>query len=249
VTKGDGFQSLKALLPPPSRRALVLIDPPYEDKQDYKKVKDTLADSLIRFPGGTYAVWYPLLQRMESREFADKLKQLQCNDWLNVVLTTHTPMPDGFGLHSSGMFILNPPYTLEPMLKEVMPWLVKALGKDSGARFTLESGKPLPVGKSIRTRTPLARPGVGEAAGSLRAGSGRPGGRPGASTSAAFNAKPAFGGKPAAGAKPGFGAKAAPAGPAAGVKPAPAKPARAKPAAGDTPVVARNVGPRRSGTR
>jgi 23S rRNA (adenine2030-N6)-methyltransferase len=180
---------------------------------------------------------------MESREFADKLKQLQCNDWLNVVLTTHTPMPDGFGLHSSGMFILNPPYTLEPMLKEVMPWLVKALGKDSGARFTLESGKPLPVGKSIRTRTPLARPGVGEAAGSLRAASGRPGGRPGASTSAPFNAKPGFGPKPA------FGAKAAPAGQAAGAKPAPAKPARAKPAAGDTPTVARNVGPRRSGTR
>ncbi|ELX09495.1 putative external-DANN catabolic protein [Janthinobacterium sp. HH01] len=156
VTRGDGFQALKALLPPPSRRALVLIDPPYEDKQDYKKVKDTLAEALVRFPTGTYAVWYPLLQRMESRQFADKLKQLQCSDWLNVVLTTNTPMPDGFGLHSSGMFILNPPYTLEPMLKEVMPYLVKVLGKDSGARFTLESGKPTGT-RNTAVRRPVSR--------------------------------------------------------------------------------------------
>jgi 23S rRNA (adenine2030-N6)-methyltransferase len=141
INRGDGFASLKALLPPPSRRALVLIDPPYEDKQDYKKTKDALAEALGRFPTGTYAVWYPLLQRMESRQFADKLKQLPAATWLNVVLTIKKPMPDGIGgLHSSGMFILNPPYTLEPMLKEVMPWLVKALGQDAGARFTLESG-------------------------------------------------------------------------------------------------------------
>ncbi|NRR32379.1 23S rRNA (adenine(2030)-N(6))-methyltransferase RlmJ [Oxalobacteraceae bacterium] len=151
ITRGDGFQALKALLPPPSRRALVLIDPPYEDKMDYRKVKDTLADALVRFPTGTYAVWYPLLQRMESRQFADKLKQLPCTTWLNVVLTTHTPMPDGFGLHSSGMFILNPPYTLEPMLKEIMPYLVKVLGKDSGARFVLETGTPT-TGRNTGTR-------------------------------------------------------------------------------------------------
>lgn len=142
ITKGDGFLGLKALLPPPSRRGLVLIDPPYEDKMDYRKVKDTLADALVRFATGTYAVWYPVLQRMESRQFADKLKQLPAASWLNVTLTTNTPMPDGFGLHSSGMFVLNPPYTLEPMLREVMPYLVKVLGKDAGAKFTLESGTP-----------------------------------------------------------------------------------------------------------
>jgi 23S rRNA (adenine2030-N6)-methyltransferase len=142
ITRGDGFLGLKALLPPPSRRGLVLCDPPYEDKMDYRKVKDMLADALGRFPSGTYAVWYPVLQRMESRQFADKLKQLPASDWLNVTLTVNTPMPDGFGLHSSGMFILNPPYTLEPMLKEVMPYLVKVLGKDEGAKFTLETGTP-----------------------------------------------------------------------------------------------------------
>ena len=140
IERGDGFHALKTLLPPPSRRALVLIDPPYEDKQDYRKVRDALDDALVRFPSGTYAIWYPVLQRMESRQFADKLKRLPAKDWLNVTLTVSTPGPDGFGLHSSGMFILNPPYTLEPMLRQVMPYLVQVLGKDAGATFVIEKG-------------------------------------------------------------------------------------------------------------
>jgi 23S rRNA (adenine2030-N6)-methyltransferase len=143
ISKADGFQALKALLPPPSRRALVLIDPPYEDKGDYKRVKDTLQDALVRFATGTYAVWYPVLQRMESRQLPDKLKRLTAGGWLNATLTISTPGPDGFGLHSSGMFVLNPPYTLEPILREVLPYLVSALGRDSGAGFTLESGTTL----------------------------------------------------------------------------------------------------------
>lgn len=140
IEHGDGFNSLKALLPPPSRRALVLIDPPYEIKDDYKRVRDALDEALGRFPAGVFAVWYPVLQRMESRQFADRLKRLPAKEWLNVTLTIQTPTPDGTGLHSSGMFILNPPYTLEPMLREVMPYLVRVLGKDAGARFTIEKG-------------------------------------------------------------------------------------------------------------
>lgn len=143
INKDDGFTGLKALLPPPSRRGLVLVDPPYEVKDDYRKVKDMLADALTRFPTGTYAVWYPVLQRMESRELPDKLKRLQGKDWLNVTLSIGGPSPDGFGLHSSGMFIINPPWTLEPMLREMMPFLVKALARDEQARFTLETGAPV----------------------------------------------------------------------------------------------------------
>lgn len=140
INRGDGFEGLKALLPPPSRRGLVLIDPPYEVKDDYRRVRDTLKDALSRFATGTYAVWYPVLQRMESRQMPDKLKRLPCNGWLNVTLSISGPTPDGFGLHSSGMFVINPPWTLEPMLREIMPYLVKALGVDAGARFTLETG-------------------------------------------------------------------------------------------------------------
>lgn len=153
VERADGFSGLKALLPPPTRRGLVLIDPPYEVKDDYRRVKDTLVDALARFATGTYAVWYPLLQRMESRQLPDKLKRLPCKDWLNVSLSIGTPEPDGFGLKSSGMFVLNPPWTLEPMLRELMPFLTQALAQDSGARFVIESGSgapPTPL-RSART--------------------------------------------------------------------------------------------------
>jgi 23S rRNA (adenine2030-N6)-methyltransferase len=150
VHRGDGFDGLKALLPPPSRRGLVLIDPPYEDKNDYRRVKDTLKDALTRFATGTYAIWYPVLQRMEARQMPEKLKQLPANGWLNVTLSISAPMPDGFGLNSSGMFVINPPWTLEPTLREIMPYLVATLGKDSGAGFTLESGDTVPVNTGTR---------------------------------------------------------------------------------------------------
>jgi 23S rRNA (adenine2030-N6)-methyltransferase len=142
IEQGNGFLGLKALLPPPSRRALVLIDPPYEDKNDYRSVVTTLSDALTRFATGTYAVWYPVLNRMESRQMPEKLKRLPGSDWLNVTLSISTPSPDGFGLHSSGMFVINPPWTLEATLREVMPYLVEVLGADAGAGYTLETGQP-----------------------------------------------------------------------------------------------------------
>lgn len=141
VYRGDGFQGLKALLPPPSRRGLVLIDPPYEDKRDYTHVAQVLADALTRFPTGTYAVWYPVLHRNESRQLPERLKRLGAKSWLNVTLAIHGPAPDGFGLHNSGMFILNPPWTLEAQLKEVMPYLIEVLGEDDSAEYLLESGE------------------------------------------------------------------------------------------------------------
>jgi 23S rRNA (adenine2030-N6)-methyltransferase len=138
VQKSDGFAALKALLPPPPRRALVLIDPPYEEKQDYKRVVEALQEGLKRFANGTYAVWYPCLQREEAERLPDKLKRLPVKSWLHVALHVQTPSADGFGMHGSGMFILNPPWTLHATLQEVMPKLVALLGQDAGARFVLE---------------------------------------------------------------------------------------------------------------
>jgi 23S rRNA (adenine2030-N6)-methyltransferase len=150
IQHDDGFESLKSLLPPPSRRGLVLIDPPYEVKEDYRRVKQTLEDALKRFATGTFAIWYPALQRMESRQLPEKLKRLPGNGWLNVTLSVSGPAPDGFGLRSSGMFIINPPWTLEAQLRQVMPYLVSVLGTDKDAGFTLESGSTQPVDTGTR---------------------------------------------------------------------------------------------------
>lgn len=135
----DGFAGIKALLPPPQRRAVILIDPPYEEKKDYQRVVEMLKDSLVRFATGTYIIWYPLLQRPEPQQMVDKLKKLPLKNWLHVSLTVHTPSIDGFGMHGSGLFIANPPYTLPQLLVETMPILLEKLGMDEGADYVLES--------------------------------------------------------------------------------------------------------------
>jgi len=139
VQAGDGFAGLQALLPPPSRRALALIDPSYEDKGDYRRVLAALRDALKRFRPGVYAVWYPQVQRRESREFPQQLRQLQEKDWLHVTLTVKKPAKDGFGLHGSGMFVLNPPWLLPKALQHVLPYLAGVLAQDAAAAFSIES--------------------------------------------------------------------------------------------------------------
>lgn len=140
VQKTDGFAGLKAFLPPPPRRALVLIDPPYEVKEDYLRVFDTLEDALRRFATGIYALWYPCLQRPQARQLPERLRQLPVANWLQVELHIAQPAADGFGMHGSGLFILNPPWTLADTLRSTLPTLVTLLGQDKHARFLLEQG-------------------------------------------------------------------------------------------------------------
>ncbi|HUX23553.1 MAG TPA: 23S rRNA (adenine(2030)-N(6))-methyltransferase RlmJ [Burkholderiales bacterium] len=135
---GDGFAGLQAVLPPPSRRALVLIDPSYEDKGDYRRVLAALRDAQKRFRPGVYAVWYPQVQRRESRQFPEQLKRLQDKDWLHATLTVKKPVAGGLGLHGSGMFILNPPWLLPKALDLALPWLARVLAQDAAAGFSLE---------------------------------------------------------------------------------------------------------------
>jgi 23S rRNA (adenine2030-N6)-methyltransferase len=134
----DGFAGLKGQIPPVTRRAVVLIDPSYEDKQDYRKVMETLKDALMRFPTGCYMVWYPQILRREAQEMVRQLERLPLKNWLHVSLTVRKPSPDGLGLHGSGMFVVNPPYTLKAALNPAMPWLIQALGQDDRAVYRLE---------------------------------------------------------------------------------------------------------------
>jgi len=139
ITDGDGFAGLKALLPPPPRRALVLIDPSYETTGDYVAVVKALQDTLKRFATGTYALWYPLLAKRESHQLPGRLKNLGAPNWLHATLEVKAPAKDGIGLHGSGMFIINPPWTLEKTLHDTLPDLTAILAQGDGARYTLES--------------------------------------------------------------------------------------------------------------
>lgn len=141
VEHADGFAGLKALLPPPTRRALVLIDPAYEEKRDYERVIQALKEGLQRFPTGIYLLWYPQLTRLEAHDLPARLKRLPAENWLHVTLRVRTPTSDGFGMHGSGLFVVNPPWTLETVLRETMPYLLAVLGQNDGAGFSLESSQ------------------------------------------------------------------------------------------------------------
>ena len=139
VRCADGFAALKSLLPPPDRRAVVLLDPSYELKTDYAALRNTLSDALTRFAVGTYAVWYPVLQRRESHLLPQQLRRIAGQaDWLDVRMQVREPDASGFGLLGSGMFLINPPWTLHATLRDLLPWLTGVLGQFQGAHFSLE---------------------------------------------------------------------------------------------------------------
>ncbi len=138
IQQTDGFAGLRAVLPPVTRRALVLIDPSYEMKEDYRAVVHALEESQRRFATGMYAVWYPCLSRRESQTLPERLKASALGDWLDVQFHIDAPGQGALGLQGSGMFILNPPWTLPTLLKETLPFLSKHLDQTGRARYHLE---------------------------------------------------------------------------------------------------------------
>jgi 23S rRNA (adenine2030-N6)-methyltransferase len=127
----NGFTNLKAYLPPPSRRGLILIDPSYEDKADYFEVLKTLQAAIQRFSTGVYLIWYPILSRLDAKEFPDRLKKLCAGHklpWLQAELRikSHTET----GLSASGMWIINPPWQLKESLEVDLPILQSILEID-----------------------------------------------------------------------------------------------------------------------
>ena len=151
VLREDGFEGLKKFLPPPSKRALVLCDPSYEIKSDYARVTEMVADSLKRFATGTYVVWYPIIPRPEAHDVPKKLKTLATKAgkaWLNATLTVKNSKlitdSEGSverpGLPASGMFVINPPFTLKAALQAALPQMAVALAQDQHAAYSLDSG-------------------------------------------------------------------------------------------------------------
>lgn len=134
----DGFEGLKGQVPPSSRRAVVLMDPSYEGHGDYSRVIAALREAIERFAEGVYVVWYPQVQKLEAAQLPRRLEGLAPKGWLHVRLTVQLPDSQGFGLAGSGLFILNPPYTLHDQLLELMPYLVDVLGQYEGANYLIE---------------------------------------------------------------------------------------------------------------
>lgn len=152
VLQEDGFEGVKKFIPPPARRALVLCDPSYEIKSDYLRVQALLQDALKRFATGVYAVWYPIIPRAEAHDLPRRLKTLAQKagkPWLHATLTVKSSKlaspaaGEGArrpGLPASGMFVVNPPFTLQGVLREALPQMAQLLAQDRNASHTLEVG-------------------------------------------------------------------------------------------------------------
>jgi 23S rRNA (adenine2030-N6)-methyltransferase len=140
VIADDGFAGLRALLPPQPRRALVMIDPSYELKQDYRDVIGALREAHRRFATGVYLVWYPLLARRESRDLAHRLDSLGLGKWLHASLVVRAPSVEA-ALYGSGVFVLNPPWRLREALAECGDPLVQLLARPGEGEFRLGGGE------------------------------------------------------------------------------------------------------------
>lgn len=122
----DGFQGLQALLPPPDRRALVLIDPSYEVKSDYQLAIRQLIEAHGRFATGTYMLWYPVVMRQRVDELERALLKSGIR---NIQLFELAMAADSLehGMTASGMIVINPPWTLWAAMEQALPYMARTL--------------------------------------------------------------------------------------------------------------------------
>jgi 23S rRNA (adenine2030-N6)-methyltransferase len=142
----DGWTALPAFVPPNERRGLVLIDPPFEQKDEFERLARGFEEAFAKWPTGIYVLWYPV----KSRRATDALVQhvaavadaaIGAGKCLRLEFSVAPQVADG-GLTSAGLLIVNPPWTLTSELKAILPELEKPLGQGGAGRFRLEVPKP-----------------------------------------------------------------------------------------------------------
>jgi len=112
VQARDGFGSLRATLPPPEKRALVLIDPPFENSDEFKAIAKALKDGLRRLPRGVFAIWYPITQRARVNGFFREIQGVDLPPTVAVELTI-AGEDAGIKMRGCGLLIVNPPWQFE----------------------------------------------------------------------------------------------------------------------------------------
>jgi len=147
VKQMDAYEGLLSMLPPKEKRGAILIDPSYEIKNEYTILPQKVGHALTKFPNGVFAIWYPVLRRSDTENFIRRLDAIlrsknQANPLsaLRIELNIAPDREDGFGMVGSGMYVINPPYILRPMMDQVLPILNNLLSGNKG-RILLEDNK------------------------------------------------------------------------------------------------------------
>jgi 23S rRNA (adenine2030-N6)-methyltransferase len=135
VKQSDGYQGVLGLVPPPSRRGVVLIDPPYELKEDYAKAVKTIVKAYKKFNSGTYILWYPVVTRERIHAMEKDFTRSEVKNLLQVEFCLQADS-DEYGMTGTGLFIVNAPWQLKKQLEEILPFMKATLGQ-AETSFTL----------------------------------------------------------------------------------------------------------------
>lgn len=137
VIELDGWLALGAHLPPKERRGLVLVDPPFEENGEFERMLDGLKKAYRRWPGGIYALWYPVKDRAAVERFRRGLADSGIAKILDASLSVRAQSAEP-RLDGCGMTIVNPPFVLMEELSEILPFLALGLGEDKDATWSLD---------------------------------------------------------------------------------------------------------------
>ncbi|MGN6286148.1 MAG: 23S rRNA (adenine(2030)-N(6))-methyltransferase RlmJ [Afipia sp.] len=143
----DGWTALPAFVPPNERRGVVLIDPPYESRDEFDRLAASFAEAFAKWPNGVYVLWYPVKERRAAdtlaRQVASAMQQAgaAADKCLRVEFSV-APQTAESGLVSAGLLIANPPWTLASELKVILPELEKPLGLGGAGRYRVEHARP-----------------------------------------------------------------------------------------------------------
>ena len=133
VQQRDGYGALRALLPPPEKRALVLIDPPFEEPDEFKRMVTAVGEGLVRLPGAVCALWYPLTERAKVDAFFDALRSMNLPPALVCELRV-VGEESSVKLKGCGLVVINPPWQLDREAQPLLEWLADALAQEKGSR-------------------------------------------------------------------------------------------------------------------
>ncbi|MBB4266078.1 23S rRNA (adenine(2030)-N(6))-methyltransferase RlmJ [Roseospira visakhapatnamensis] len=134
---GDGYRVLAGLLPPPERRGLVLIDPPFEARTEFSDMAEALRGAHRRFPTGQYMLWYPIKDPGLVESFHQTLVDTGIPRMVCVEMTVK-PVTTVTGLAGAGLILVNPPWRLDATLGDVLPWLARRLARARGGYWRLD---------------------------------------------------------------------------------------------------------------
>ena len=137
VSLADGYEALKANLPPKERRGLVLHDSSFDRSGEFRRIARALKGAHLLWPTGTYAVWYPLMEPAAMRGFTRDVENTGIRKVLRLELLVRDPVP-GPVMPGCGMLVINPPWKFDAEAKPLLNWLRRALSEEGAGRATVD---------------------------------------------------------------------------------------------------------------